>query len=97
MTGTAPGLTPGAPGVPNSDGAGDGETVVHQMITERQHAGMHAGHLGDQHHAGPLALAVDVVGEAGRGERRGGPSGQIGFRSRLAGDFGSGAVMASPT
>ncbi len=41
---------------------------------------MDARHLGDQHHAGTFALAVDVVGEAGRRKRRGGPSGQVGFR-----------------
>ena len=42
----------------------DGESVVHQMITERQHAGMDARHLRYQHHAGTLALAIDVVGIA---------------------------------
>ena len=68
--------------------AGDGESVVHQMITQGQHTGMYARHLRNQHHTGSLALAIDIVGEAGSGEWRGGPSGQIGFRSRLAGDIG---------
>ncbi len=57
-----------------------GEPVVHQVITQRQHAGMDARHLRDQHHAGAFALAVHVVGVSGRGKRRGGPSGQVGFR-----------------
>ena len=39
------------------------------MISQPQHAGMDAGHLRDQHHAGSLALAVDVVGVAAAGER----------------------------
>src|ERR1700738_1079780 len=58
----------------------DGESVVHQMITERQDAGMQAGPLGDQHHTGTLALAVPVVCVSRRCERRDGPSGQVCFR-----------------
>jgi hypothetical protein len=41
---------------------GHGEAVVHQMITEGKHAGVDARQLGDQHHAGAVAPAVDVVG-----------------------------------
>src|SRR6267378_504168 len=48
------------------------------MITQPQHAGMYPRQLRDQHYAGALALAIDVVREAGRGKRRGGPSGQVG-------------------
>ena len=59
---------------------GHRKPVVHQVITEREHARMKPRHLGDQHHAGTRALAIDVVGEAGGSERLGGPSGQVGFR-----------------
>jgi predicted PurR-regulated permease PerM len=46
-----------------------GKTVVHQVISQPEYAWMDARHLGDQHHAGSVATAVDVVGVPAAGER----------------------------
>src|ERR1700712_5295135 len=51
------------------------------MVSQCEHTGVDAGHLGDQHHTRALALAVDVVRVAGTGERLDRPSRQVGFWS----------------
>jgi hypothetical protein len=58
---------------------GHGKPVVHQMISQPEHARMDAGQLRDQHHAGTLSLAVDVMGVATAGKRTTCPPGEIGL------------------
>src|SRR5205823_6133872 len=58
---------------------GDGEPVFHQVIAQPQHTGVDSRDLGNQHHPGTGALAVDVVGIAGTGERRRRPARKVRF------------------